>query len=68
MVNIPWQKLTWSKAPGKLTIEDLQDHCCGGHLGYYNKIVLAILNFHVIPMPPAKFLLNLTYHSGADEV
>ena len=42
MVNRPWHKLTWSKAPGELTIEDLQDDCCGGHCGYRNKMVLAI--------------------------
>ena len=53
-----------SKAPGELTIEDLQDGCCGGHLGYRNKMVLAILNLHVTQMPPCKFWLNLTYHSG----
>ena len=29
---------------------------------------LAILNLHVTPMPPTKFGLNLTYHSGADVV
>ena len=68
MVNRPRHKLTWSKAPGELTIEDLQDGCCGDHPGYYNNMVLAILNLHVAPMPPTKFWLNLTYHSGADEV
>ena len=39
----------------ELTIVNLQDGCCGGHRGYYNKIVLAILNLHVAPMPPTKF-------------
>ena len=68
MVNISWHKLTGNKAPGELTIKDLQDRCCGGHRGYRNKMFLAILNFHVIPMPPTKIWLNLTYHSGADEV
>ena len=68
MVNRPWHKLTWSKAPGELTIEDLQDGCCGDHRGYRNKFFLAILNFHVTPTPPTKFWLNLTYHSRADEV
>ena len=47
MVNSPRHKLTWSKAPGELTIEDLQDGCCGGHQGYRSKLVLAILNVHV---------------------
>ena len=68
MVNRPQHKLAWSKAPSALTIEDLEDGCCGGHRGYHNKMVLAILNLHVAPMPPTKFWLNLTYHSGADEV
>ena len=64
----PRHKLTWSKAPGELTIEDLQDDCCGGYHGYRNKMVFAILNLHVAPMHPIKFWLILTYHSGADEV
>ena len=68
MVNRLWHKLTWSKAPGELTIEDLQDGCCGGHRGYRNKMFLVILNLHITPNPPTKFLFNLTYHSGADEV
>ena len=67
MVNRSWHNLTWSKALGELTIVDLQDGCCGGHRGYCNKMFLAILNLHVIPMPPTKFWLNLTYQSGADE-
>ena len=68
MVNRPWHKLTWRKAPGELTTEYLQDGCCGGHRGYRNKMLLAILNLHVTPMPPIKFWLSLTYHSGADVV
>ena len=55
-----------AKAPGELTIEDLLDGCCDSHCGYCNKMFLAILNLHVIPMPPTKFWLNLTYHSGAE--
>ena len=38
MVNKPQQKLTWCKAPEELTIEDLQDGCCGGHCGYRTKM------------------------------
>ena len=49
-----------AKALGELTIEDLQDGCCGGHHGYHNKMVLAILNLHVGLMPPIMFLLNQT--------
>ena len=68
MVNRLWHKLTWSKTPGELTIEHLQDGYCVCHRGYCNKMVLAILNLHVATMPPYKFWLNMTYHLGADEV
>ena len=54
MVNRPQHKLAWSKAPGELTFEDLQDGYCGGHRGYHNKMVLPILNLHAAPMPPTK--------------
>ena len=53
-----------SKAPDELTIEDLQDGCCGCHRGYRNKMSLAILNLYVAPMPPTKFRLNLTSSLG----
>ena len=68
LVNRARHKLTWSKAQGELTTEDFQDGCCGSYRGYGNKMVLAILNHHVALMPPTKSWLNLTYHSGADEV
>ena len=55
MVNRPQHKLAQIKAPGELTIEDLQDDCCGSHRVDHNKMVLAILNLHVAPMPPTKF-------------
>ena len=38
----------------------------GGHLGYRNGTILAILNLHVTTMPPTKFQLNPTYGSGGD--
>ena len=50
-----------------ITTEDFEDGNPGGHLGYRSKIILAILNPHNAPMPPTKFLLQPTYHSGADE-
>ena len=40
----------------------------GVHLGYWNRTILAILNFHNTPVPPIKFKLNQTYHSGADVI
>ena len=38
IVNSPQYKLTWSKAQGELTKEDLQNGCCGGLSGYHDKI------------------------------
>ena len=38
----------------------------GGHLGYQNGTILAILNLHVATMPHIKFQFNLTYGSGGD--
>ena len=63
----PWHQLTYSKAPCKLTTENFQDGRLGGHFGYRNKMLLAIMNLYVTPMPPIKFRLNQTYYSG-DEV
>ena len=40
----------------------------GGHLGYRNTTILAILNLYVTPMPLIKFRLNLTYDLGGDVV
>ena len=34
--------------------------CRGGHLGYRNGTILAILNLSVTVMPPIKFQLNRT--------
>ena len=46
--------------------EDFQDDHCGGHLGYWNGMILAILNRYVVPMPPTKFQLNPIYSLGVD--
>ena len=35
-----------------------------GYLGHRKRTVLAILNFHVAPMPPTKFQLSSTFDSG----
>ena len=43
-----------------MSFEDFQDGQHGGHLGYQNGMLLAILNLHMAPMPPTKFGLNLT--------
>ena len=40
----------------------------GGHLGYQNVMILAILNLCVTVMPPIKFWLNRTSGLGGDVV
>ena len=40
----------------------------GGHLGFRNGKILAILNPFVNVMPPIKFWLNLTLGLGGDVV
>ena len=49
-----------------MSFEELQDGRHGGHLGYQNEIILAILNLHVASMPSTNFQLNPTYGSGGD--
>ena len=49
-----------------MSFEEFQYGRHGGHLGYWNKTILAILNLHVATMPPTKFQLNPTYGSGGD--
>ena len=48
-----------------MSFEEFQDGRCGGHLGYRNGTILAILNICVTVMPPIKFWLNLTYGFGS---
>ena len=48
--------------------EEFQDGCCGGHHGYRNGMILAILNLYVTLMPLIKFRLNPTYGLGGDVV
>ena len=38
----------------------------GGHPGYRNASILAILNLHVATMPPTNFQLNPAYLPGVD--
>ena len=54
----------WEKIP----FEEFQDGHYGGHLGYRNGTILAILNICVTMMPPIKFQLNRTYSLGGDLV
>ena len=50
------------------SFEEFQDGCHGGHLGYQNGTILAILNLYITPMPLFKFWLNLTNNLGEDVV
>ena len=47
-------------------IWNFQDDYHGGHLGYQNGIILAVLNLYAAPMPSIKFPLHPTYCSGVD--
>ena len=52
----------------EMSFEEFQDGRHGGHLGYQNGTILAILNLYNAPMTPIKFGLNLTYGLGGDVV
>ena len=47
-----------------MSFEQFQDGRRGGHLGYRNGTILAILNLCVTVMPPIKFQLNRTWGLG----
>ena len=49
-----------------MSFEEFQDGRRGGHLGYRNGTILAILNLCVTVMSQIKFQLNRTYGSGGD--
>ena len=50
----------WLTVREQITIEDFQDGNLGGHLAYHNKMILAIFNLYVAPVPPTMFWLNPT--------
>ena len=52
----------------EMSFEEFQDGHHGGHCGYQNGTILAILNLCVSVMPPVKFWLNPTYGLGGDVV
>ena len=54
-----------SRASG---FEDFQAGHRGGHLGYQNRTILAILNLCIAPMPLTTYPLNPTYGLGGDVV
>ena len=48
-----------------MSFEEFQDgRRHGGHLGYWNRTILTILNLYVALMPPIKIQLNLSYGLG----
>ena len=51
-----------------MSFEEIQDGHHGGDLGYWNGLILAILNLNVTPMPPIKVWLNPTYGLEGDVV
>ena len=51
-----------------MSFEEFQDGCHDSHLGYRNRMILAILNLCVTMMPPIKFQLNQTYGLGGGVV
>ena len=58
----------WLLVWEEMSFEEFQDGHHGGHLGYRNGTILAILNLLVTVMPPIKFWLNPTYGLGGDVV
>ena len=58
----------WLMVWEQMLFEDFQDGHRGGHHGYQNGTILAILNCCVTVMPPIKFWLNPTYSLGGDVV
>ena len=52
----------------EMSFEEFQDCRHGGHLGYRNGTILAILNLYVTVMPPINFQLNPTYGLGGDVI
>ena len=51
-----------------MSFEEFQDGHHGGHLGYRNGTILAILNLCVTVMLPIMFWLNPTFGLGGDVV
>ena len=51
-----------------MSFEEFQDGLHDGHLGYQNRMTLAILNLYVALVPPIKFQHSLTYGFGGDVV
>ena len=52
----------------EILFEEFQDSRHDGHLGYWNRMILAILNLYAALMLPIKFWHNPTYGLGGDVV
>ena len=50
-----------------MSFEEFQNGRHGGHLGYWNRRILAILNLCVTVMPPIKFQLQWTWEMSFEE-
>ena len=50
-----------------MLFEEFQDGRHGGHLGYWNAMLLAILNLCVTVMPPIKFQLKVWEEMSFEE-
>ena len=48
--------MVWRAMP----FEKNQNSCHGSQIGYQNRMIQAILNVHVAPIPQTKFRFNLT--------
>ena len=57
----PTMGSSWLTVQEQTWFEDFQAGHSGSHLGHWNKMILAILNLYVAPMPPIKFKLNSTW-------
>ena len=57
----------WLTVQEQMWFQDFQDGHPGGHLGWRNGTILAILNLYVAPMLSIKFRLNQTYGLGGEE-
>ena len=49
--------MVWRAMP----FEKNQNSCHGSQIGYQNRMIQAILNVHVAPIPQTKFRFNLTW-------
>ena len=52
----------------EMLFEEFQDDDHAFYLGYWNGMILAILNLYVAQMLPVKFRLNQTYGLGGDVI